>query len=178
MTMPPFDTALYYTFSTISQTLAGALGLLAAFVITRAASLNDLIAERARQVHDSVQSTADAEKAYVDGDLGRYLEITRTRVGKSVGNMPNQRALDGNEERMLAAGEQAYNRRRRLIASTRGALVWSIGAILYSLAGLVATPFLTSFRLVAALLAVLGVFLAAWCLRAYWALLRTVMSEG
>src|SRR5215213_4593110 len=35
MSMNPPDTAIYYTFSTISQSLAGAIALLAAFVLYR-----------------------------------------------------------------------------------------------------------------------------------------------
>ena len=37
------STSLYYTFSTISQTLAGAIGLLGAFVLFRFSSLNEVL---------------------------------------------------------------------------------------------------------------------------------------
>jgi len=55
--------ALYYTLSTISQTLAGALGLFAAFMIIRINSFNQMIYERMSELH--------GELGYADQGLGR-----------------------------------------------------------------------------------------------------------
>jgi len=43
------ETALYYTLSTLSQTLAGALGMLAAFLVLRVSSLDAIVLRAARR---------------------------------------------------------------------------------------------------------------------------------
>jgi len=49
-------TTLYYTYSTIAQTLAGAFGIIGAFVLFRLQNLNQVIRASATGVHDNLDS--------------------------------------------------------------------------------------------------------------------------
>jgi len=54
--------SIYYTFSTIAQTLAGAIGLLGAFVLFRLQALNNDIDERGGQIASVLRSVTDPTK--------------------------------------------------------------------------------------------------------------------
>lgn len=65
------ETALYYTFSTIAQTLAGLFALLAAFVLYRLSILNDEMGWNGAVLADEIKSD---EARTLNGE-GRYQEL-------------------------------------------------------------------------------------------------------
>jgi hypothetical protein len=81
------ETALYYTFSTIAQTLAGAFAILAAFVLFKIQSLNECFKNLAKllgPVANYIGYRSDA--GYLE-DWGRYIaefEDVYEKNGKSI----------------------------------------------------------------------------------------------
>jgi len=60
------ENALYYTFSTIAQTLAGAIALLAAFALYRLQSLDNIIEEKCSFVFNSLRNESQEEKELIE----------------------------------------------------------------------------------------------------------------
>jgi hypothetical protein len=81
--------ALYYTFSTIAQTLAGAIALLGAFVLYRLNGLNAGIDETARRLRTAYPSDSEPEMTAMivhgryDGLLA-YADKNRSQPGKQL----------------------------------------------------------------------------------------------
>jgi hypothetical protein len=67
--------ALFYTFSTIAQTLAGAIALLGAFVLFRRQSLNAEIESNASQIAAVLESVLDRDEIRTLSRHGLYREL-------------------------------------------------------------------------------------------------------
>jgi hypothetical protein len=110
------DTTRYYTFSRISQTLAGALGLLAAFVIIRISAFNLLLHDHARDLYASVGGDELARQHY--GDKPALLKWFRDKHEEvkqqgGTGNPPRP-FLDTRLEAVLTEAEAMLQERRPL----------------------------------------------------------------
>ena len=73
------EAALYYTFSTIAQSLAAAVALLVAFVFYRIQSINSEMAERARRIiqHYEGKIRLRLDELHVTGDYAEMAVLTK-----------------------------------------------------------------------------------------------------
>jgi hypothetical protein len=62
-----YSNSLFYTFSTIAQTLAGAIALLGAFILYRLASLNQDMRECADTISEKLNDAINQADIYVQG---------------------------------------------------------------------------------------------------------------
>ncbi len=76
------ESALYYTFSTIAQTLGGAIALLGAFVLYRLQSLNSAIAHHVTQEifqHYGGETRLQLDVLHAGGKHRELLELVRSQ---------------------------------------------------------------------------------------------------
>jgi hypothetical protein len=84
--MTDWSTTVYYTFSTVSQTLAGAVGLLAAFIIIRLGSLRAALHEKAVIFNQTVDHgdpalEQEAYRLFAKGDDAALVRLCRSQPG-------------------------------------------------------------------------------------------------
>jgi hypothetical protein len=84
--MTDWSTTVYYTFSTVSQTLAGAVGLLAAFIIIRLGALRAALHEKALILSQTVDHgdpalEQEAYRLFATGDDAALVRLCRSQPG-------------------------------------------------------------------------------------------------
>jgi hypothetical protein len=159
------ESALYYTLSTVAQTLAGALGMLAAFLAIRVAALDaiarDAIATVQRLPHPAV-------------DMMALPVATDDAIDALEQRLPQEGA--GAHRRWVAEAKQARSKRTKILSGARRAFVLSIVAMVGCFCGLAFTPWLRSCSPVAVLALAVAVLLSASCLRRYWFIVRDALE--
>ena len=79
------DTALYYTFSTIAQTLAGALAILGAFLLSHLLRINAQLGQHLQELksrYDEKDTLPDLQELWVRGDAAALITyFTADRLG-------------------------------------------------------------------------------------------------
>jgi hypothetical protein len=155
------ENALFYTFSTISQTLAGAIALLGAFVLYRLQTLNAGLQQNAAIARTHIRGNPNQ---MMDYELqGRYDEVLQV-------------CLQANQEtpvEFTAARSQLAEllaRRTSLYRSFRWSLLLTVSLVWVSVALLAFTPRIASTGYAEVVLA-LGTIWFLSCLGAYSALL-------
>ena len=125
--------ALYYTFSTIAQCLAGAIALLGAFVLWRLETLHAEKSQRSEQILAPLSGSArdeDAKAAYARGDFASVLDISQVVITR-----PEPRvAYSRMRLKAITAHETSLMRWFWI------ALFTSVATISLSVAALAATP--------------------------------------
>ncbi len=84
--MNDWSNTVYYTFSTISQTLAGAVGLLAAFVIIRLGAIRAALHEKAVIINNTVDHgdpalEQEAYRLFAKGEDATLVRLCRSQPG-------------------------------------------------------------------------------------------------
>jgi hypothetical protein len=165
------DTALYYTFSTIAQTLAAAMALLAGFALYRLQGLSKVLEDTSLTILE----------AYVGADHGR---LNALRVGAQFADFrDNYRTMTP----IHAVTAEPYAARRRTfedalttVARVRkylnSALLLTVFVILAAVSILANTPALASSQY-AGLTLGLGTVATAACLVMYGALVRVTLPR-
>src|SRR5262249_41440652 len=122
--------AIFYTFSTISQTLAGAIGLIGAFVVFRLQSLSEQIeldggrvAPFVRVVRQNAQQQAEVEEIVALHREGRYGDILAK--SEDLASDPNM----GVERSRLS---RHWRQRRSIISGFTWAFMLSAALIVFS----------------------------------------------
>ena len=159
--------ALYYTFSTIAQSLAGAIALWSAFVLFRMQTIHGEIERRSDELLNVV-SDSKAADAHARGDFATVFDISSVQIttpSKSV--------------------DYARRRLRALLAHERSlkrwlwtALVLTIGLITGAVVVLSRTPWIVGIDRAPAIVldAGIGWFLA--CLASYLMLLLRALASS
>src|SRR5512133_3680231 len=124
-----WETAAYYTFSTVAQTLAGALGLLGAFVIIRTTTLGQLIRADAEDLYRNVGRVGgnnEASAAFLACDWPRLVSLYR-----QAHDATNDRWQGWNERHLtvLAHAEQSLKARSGLLTRVARALGLSVAVM-------------------------------------------------
>jgi hypothetical protein len=180
--MPELTTALYYTLSTISQTLAGALGLFAAFMIIRISAFNQLIYERMAELYAELNyADQTLGQARARGDAKAVFVFYRAHQEKArptggFGNPPRM-PLNASQELRLSEGEAMVQRKESLLRSVGYALVASAVTIAACFAGLALTPVAGDGAVAVAAL-VVAVLLGAGCLSALVTIMIRALKES
>ena len=159
--------ALYYTFSTIAQSLAGAIALLSAFVLFRMQAIHGEIERRSDELLNVVDDKQAAD-AHARGDFATVFDISSVRIttpSKSV--------------------DYARRRLRALLAHERSlkrwlwtALVLTIGLITLAVVVLSRTPWLVGLDGVAPVVLNVGIGWFLACLASYLMLLVRALAPS
>jgi len=176
------DTTLYYTFSTIAQTLAGALGLVAAFTVIRISAFNQLLHNHADDLYVSAEADEVVTRHYIRGDKPALFKCYRAKHEEikqrgGTGNPP-QPYLNVRQEAILTESEAMLASKASLLADTGSALLVSVGVILACFLCLAVANWLKAVPMVAYASLVLVVAGAAYCLWSYVKLLRKALREA
>jgi hypothetical protein len=176
------DTTLYYTFSTISQTLAGALGLLAAFMVIRISAFNLLLHDHARDLYETAGGDEIARRHYVRGDkpaLFKWYRDKHEEVRKQGGTgNPPRPFLDTRQEAVLTEAEAMLASKAALTNGTAWTLLASVAVILACFLSLAIVHWLRTVPSVAHGFLVLILAGSAYCLWSYVQLLRKALREA
>lgn len=159
------DTALYYTFSTIAQTLAGALAVLVAFALFRVARLDEAITRGQDELLRYSQWPMRWEALRIGG-----LEALEKDLGAPV-TEPHLRIAY--REASIAAGL-----RPRVLGALRIALGATVVDIGLCFIALPFTPILVRRPGLAGTTAGLAVALGLLCLVLYWRLIATMVKPA
>jgi len=147
-----FEEPLYWLLSTVPQTLAAAFAILVAVRMPHILAFNDLILRRMEEIH-SFWSSRDIEnhtkfdlaKRLNDGDTPGFLKLAK-EVGDAYGLPEHDDAGPFQNEAKRMAAEGMFRRRRERLKETTTALSVVGFTILWSLALLPFTPFLSAPR--------------------------------
>lgn len=136
------ETTLYYTFSTIAQTLAGAIALLGAFILYRLQKLNSGLDDHAKFIRKQYTEEEDLvflNSFIVKGEYKKFLKYSH--------NNPLTAGID--EELSYVADVQTKMQelltlRKALIRSFSVSLLLTVSLIAASVIALAVTPSLNS----------------------------------
>ena len=164
--------SIFYTFSTISQTLAGAIGLLAAFLLFHLSQLDQRIRRHLETLYSRyprATETVDLDfiwEAYSVPDLLDYFEKDR---------LDYLSAGEGTDKAMyLRQALTLWKARQVALAQTRNALAWTAAVILFALAMLALADVVARWQIAATVALATGIAAAGWCLWLYGRLVLTV----
>lgn len=183
------EATLYYTFSTIAQTLAGAIALLGAFILYRLQKLNNGLDDHAKFIRKQYSEEEDLvflNSFIVKGEYKKFLKYTRANPivasEPSGAARPDPSAAEGSAAStddgqsylidVQAKMKELLALRKSLIRSFTVSLLLTVSLIAASVIALAVTPSLNArsdFRQGSLLLAIVW-FLA--CLISYVSLLR------
>jgi hypothetical protein len=161
---------LFYTFSTIAQTLAGAMALLAAFLLYRLQSLNSEIESNASRIEGSLSGI----HGYHTREL-LYGEqyVALLELAAKTDFPANHFQADAERARLPAL----LARHQTLLRSFRVALYLTAGLITMSVLALIATPYIEQSRcLVVGSLGLGAVWFVA-CMISYVVVLRNALAK-
>ena len=131
------ETALYYTLSTVSQTLAGALGMLAAFLALRVSALDTAIRSDLQQLEVQTQSVNPAVRP-ADGRTSTAWKGWRAWWGQYGGDPSH--AWKG---QLIDRGERAEAVKAALLRQAKWAFAGSAAVMGSCFVGLAAAPWLS-----------------------------------
>ena len=122
------ETALYYTLSTVSQTLAGALGMLAAFLVLRVSTLD-------MSIREAIGRLQDTTHIHPHGGNQEILRVFQEEVKRQ----PQGR---GAAVLALAHADRALQTRAGLLGAARAAFTLSACMMGICFIGLASSPWL------------------------------------
>lgn len=172
---------MYYTFSTVPQTLAGALALLGAFVIIRLNAFNHFIDSHVQNLYRKRPGGEEMREHYMRGDKPAMLRLYRRLQDKgkekSAGDESAAPYLNGHYERLLIEAERMQARKTQLTGDTVRSLIVSAAVILVSFVLLAFTQLLCREPVAAGVCLAMVVGAAAYCIYLYVILLRKALRE-
>jgi hypothetical protein len=156
------ESTIYYTFSTISQTLAGALGLLGAFVILRMSALNRLIEDKMDLLLKGPgEGYVDLMAARADGNSERFFKVITAMCEPG---QPLDRRVSAVTRITLDQGRAMLGRKAKLLQDVRFIMVATAVCIVASMSALALTVPIASVPWLTFELLFFGVMSAAVCL--------------
>lgn len=170
------ENSLYYTFSTISQTLAGAIGILGAFLIYHLSdtqrSLNEYL-EKLYSFYPRAQETLDLDFMWEHGDIDGLLKYFREDKLRcfEVGDCLAQHLY-------LVPAERLHMRRFILLKRLKTALLLTCITIVFSLVVLSTVPCLAGwFGNRVACILIVGLLLTSLCMFYYVRIVLTIFQK-
>jgi hypothetical protein len=169
------ENTLFYTFSTISQTLAGAIGLLAAFLVYYLIQLDRSLREHLEFLlsrFPRCENTGDVHIMWETYDLPGLLQYF---------DEDKLRQLDGGDgldkPLHLTPARRLFQKRNTVVSHARTALLWTGAVILFSLIVLSLTSLVVrcGYSLIWFIIA-LGVIAAGCCLGFYTRIVLDVIK--
>ena len=181
---------LYYTFSTISQTLAGAIGLLGAFVLYRIQSLNEAMRNNSKVLKEKMpviiagyhksdyinSVNASLDISFAKENYNEFIEIANNI--KDENNKFFETDTAKNFLKIASASIHFFPLKNNLIKELKKALILTVILISYSVIVLALTPIIVnSCNILPAIILTLGVFGMVLCLVLYSNIVYTAIKE-
>ncbi len=157
--------AVYYTFSTVAQTLAGAIALLAAFVLYRLQSVNQVLVRDGERV--AVPLAQLEPKANEMVELGKFQDLLDAANNADYPPGHGQAKI---ERARLAASLHTHT---VLVEEFRFALYLTAATIVYAVAALVFAPIILRSSIVSGAVLAVGLLAFIWCIIRYVVVLRS-----
>jgi hypothetical protein len=174
------ETVLLYTFSTIPQTVAAALGILAVFVLYRLEADSET---RWHDAHSLLGQFGGAEPTRITQPETTFSDLLgRQEYKQFVAELKARYAATGypepGSERHLAWGrlKSSLAARDHIVAALKKAFFYTSGAILASLGMLIVAPVAAAFPFGALVVLFLAWLLVAYCLTLYWLVIRAALE--
>ena len=167
------DTTLYYTFSTISQTLAGAIALLGAFALFRLQSLNHALEDVSLTVVNCYSSSPECDDVARLHNASRFADViafTRAHPFTDPSAKTPYVASRCEQLPLLLAQWKAVHCWLRI------SLALTVGLIAASVAVLALTPRVAGLPLIASITLIGGWLWLVLCLIAYAKLLGVTLD--
>jgi hypothetical protein len=160
------DTALYYTLSTVSQTLAGALGMLAAFLALRVSALDGPIRDLrlwARLAYPPLQPAAAQTEPLLTAAKAWFAANGGDPVHRHVGQTIDE-------------AQRAYGARTTLLQQAKSAFAGSALVMGCCFVALACTPWLSSSEARAWTVAAVAIISGIACLVWYGRIVRAALD--
>jgi hypothetical protein len=165
------ENTLFYTFSTISQTLAGAIGLLAAFVLYYLAELNRRLRSHLQKLYSrypAATETVDLELMWEHYDVpGLLAYFKKDHLERLSGGEGTDKALH------LKPAEGLWQSRQAALARTQEALAWTAVVIVFAITMLACARLVAPYAFLSVSLLAIAVCAVAWC---FWLYSRLILS--
>jgi len=172
ISMDSLETALYYTFSTIAQTLAAAIALLAAFVLYRLQSINSGIEDSALNVQQSYPP-AQSELLIPMLMQGRYQEIFDYSEKNPVPRPPGMSVYPS--EKRVALGS-LLRKKTEILRTIRRSFLATVILVALSVAVLAATPWISTNQTLSVITLAVGAIWFVSCFPAFWSLIQAALA--
>jgi hypothetical protein len=143
------ETTLYYTFSTIAQTLAGAIALLGAFILYRLQKLNNGLDDHAKFIRKQYSEEEDLvflNSFIVKGEYKKFLKYTKVKPVSAFTDPAPYSTEDGQSylTDVQAKMRELLALRKSFIRSFTVSLFLTVSLIASSVVALAITPSLNS----------------------------------
>ena len=163
--------ALFYTFSTIPQTIAGAMALLAAFVLYRYQTIYSHVNEVATGIL-ARHGLHDRTNAAIDVIKSSFIYYCKMKGGVEA-NYPHKQLWFDQEIKIIG---KIYDYKKSLDGFLKTAFIATVVTILYSVVVLMIGEVVCDlFCLV--LIDLVGFSLLLWCLFVYWSLIKAALTD-
>jgi len=167
------DNTLYYTFSTIAQTLAGALGLVVALIVIRVGAFNKLLHDHSRDLYRALSDVpsdgGELRSYYYRGDKPAFFKLIYDKYKPSI--TPEQMEV-------LREAKDMQRRKDALTSATAWALYPSVATIFLCFVALATVHWLKTKPCYAYIGLSLITGGAVYCLLAYVRLLHRALREA
>lgn len=126
MNSPDIVNTIYYVFSTIAQTLAGIIGILAALAVMRLSDFSRRLESKLPPLSDYCDNQIIFEMLIIDGDFeGAMREINEDAIGSS------------DDSWILEVCKKVERRRRRLFSALRRSFLITGVVVIFSVLNLI-----------------------------------------
>ena len=169
--------ALYYTCSTIAQTLAGAFGILGAFVLFRVQSSNDKIKELATKLRDGFYPTSSPE------DKEIYYEAFRKSNWSLFSDYAKKIIFPSNNSKqnivndLLDEFKKQLDLKKDILSYLKSAMILSAITILLSIIILPFTPLLSKCLIASVPFLITTILLTTACIISYYRLIKSAIFD-
>ena len=171
------ETALYYTYSTIAQTIAGAIGLLGAFLIYHLSETRRSLYEYLEKLYSYYprgQGTEDLDFMWEHKDIDGLIEyfhedkLRQLEVGDCLA-----------QPMYLVPAEGLHDHRKLLFKKTKIALILTCVTVILSLFILPIVPFLVGWvcRTILVSILIVGPILGSICIYLYAKIVVTIFRK-
>ena len=160
--------ALFYTFSTIAQTLAGAMALLAAFLLYRLQTLNGTIERDAERISLAIEGLHGRARQFFDD--GQYKELLAAAA--QVAFPPGHYRAETERTRL----PRLLGKKTRLVRDFQVALYLTAGLITFSVLALILTPYAANRAWCVTVMFVIGIVGFALCMASYIRVLKSAFA--
>jgi hypothetical protein len=167
------ENALYYTLSTIAQSLAAAFALLGAFVLFRLQHLSSVCASTGKTVIRPYLPNETARFLLANGD---FEELSKYLATQQVKEEPI------NHPHSLEAARDAFGRaiahRADVVARLRRAMITTGGTLVFAIAGLSLAPIVAKVSIAPWVVLAVGIANFCVCLAMYGRMIWVVTSDA
>lgn len=168
------ETNLYYTFSTIPQTLAGAIALLGAFLLYRLQSIKIDIEEKAEVLFNNYSNERwkELREIYIDGRYSDFIVFIEQNETKNTKQIPKTQFDKYHKQLKIL-----LNKRIKLLSSCKLSLLLTITLIIASIIILPLSVKINQYFVIKTIVFVTGIFWFILCIASYFKLIIKALQD-